>query len=72
MSGRLIMKEKKFFVELTYKDDSTACFNVEVSGTDNSITALLMMITRGTLMASSAVRATCYREDGFDVCSYIR
>ena len=66
------MSERKFFVELTYKDDSTAGFNVEVSGTDRDVTALLSMITRGTLMASMAARAVCYRDDGFDVCSYIK
>ena len=66
------MSERKFFVELTYKDDSTAGFNVEVSGTDSEVFALLSMITRGTLMASSARIAVCYRDDGFDVCSYVR
>lgn len=61
-----------FFVEVIYGDDSSFSFNVEMEGTDNEVIAQLMMITRGTLMASSAVRATAYRQDGFDVCSYCK
>ena len=65
------MSEKEFFIELVYSDDSCANFSVKVSGREHEIFALLQMITRGTLMASCASRATCYRDDGFDVCSYV-
>lgn len=61
-----------FFVEVIYADDSSFSFNVEMEGTGNEVNAQLMMITRGTLMASGAVRSTAYREDGFDVCSYCK
>ena len=59
-----------FFVEIIYNDDSEFNFTVELEGTDSEVMANLMMITRGTLMASSAHQATAYNEDGFDVCSY--
>lgn len=62
----------KFFVEIVYNDDTEFHFNVELEGRDSAVMASLMMITRGTLMASSAHRAIAYNEDGFDVCSYIR
>jgi hypothetical protein len=61
-----------FYLEIIYNDNSEFHFNVELEGPDHSIMASLMMITRGTLMASSAARAIAYNEEGFDVCSYIR
>ena len=65
-----IMKHK-FYVEIAYNDNSEFHFNVELEGTDYEVMASLTMITRGTLMASSAYRAIAYNEEGFDVCSYI-
>ena len=66
------MKEKKFTIFVTYNDDSEFHFDVTIDGTDAEVMANLMMITRGTLMASSGHRAICYNSEGFDVCSYIR
>lgn len=63
---------KRFFIELVYNDDSTNEFYVEVEGEEHEYMALLSMITRGTLMASSAKSATCYNDEGFDVCSYVK
>lgn len=63
---------KEFFVELVYNDDSTNEFYVKVEGEEHEYMALLSMITRGTLMASSAKEATCYNDEGFDVCSYMK
>ncbi len=63
---------KKFTVEMTYNDETEIHFTVEIDGTDNQIYGQLMMITRGTLMASGAQRATAYNEEGFDVCNYIK
>lgn len=63
---------KRFFIELVYNDDSTSGFYVEVEGEEHEYMALLYMITRGTLMASSAKEATCYNDEGFDVCSYVK
>lgn len=63
--------KRNFFVEIVYDDNSEFHFNVELEGTDSEVMGSLMMITRGTLMASSAHRAIAYNEDGFDVCSYI-
>lgn len=62
----------KFTVELTWKDESETMFEVQLEGAEHEIMATLMWITRGSLMASSAHRATAYNEDGFDVVSYIQ
>lgn len=62
----------KFNVEIIYEDESSFNFDVELEGSWNTIQSELMMITRGTLMASTAVKAVAYNDEGFDVCSYIR
>ena len=63
---------KQFYVELVYNDESTSDFYVRVEGEEHEYMALMSMITRGTLMASSAKSATCYNDEGFDVCSYVK
>lgn len=63
---------KEFYIELVYNDDSTGGFYVKVDGEEYDYKALLSIITRGTLMASIAKRATCYNDDGFEVCSYVK
>lgn len=62
--------EQKFYVELVYKDGSERHFDVLLEGREHEIKADLMMITRGTLLVSGAVRATAYNNQGFDVCAY--
>ena len=62
--------KKTFYVELVYNDGSERGFDVLLEGHEHEYMATLMMITRGTLMASSAVRATAYDDQGFDVCAY--
>lgn len=62
--------KQKFYVELVYNDGSERHFDVILEGKEHEIMADLMMITRGTLMASIAVRATAYNDQGFDVVSY--
>lgn len=64
--------KNRFFIELVYSDDSEFGFNVEIDGSPSAVVAQLMMITRGTLMASMACRATCYNSEGFDVCAYTK
>lgn len=64
--------KNRFFIELTYSDGSEFGFDVEIDGSPSDVAAHLMMITRGTLMASMASRAICYNDEGFDVCSYIK
>lgn len=66
------MKEMTFTIFVFYNDDSDFHFDVTIEGTPVEVEANLMMITRGTLMASSGHRAICYNSDGNDVCSYIR
>lgn len=67
-------KEKKvrIFFEFEYKDESSFSFYGEFEGTESHIAAEICMVTRGTLMASMAVKATAYNEDGFEVCQYIK
>lgn len=64
--------KKKFNVEILYEDESGFNFDVELEGTENEIHGEIMMITRGTLLSSNGCRATAYKDDGFDVCSYTR
>lgn len=59
-------------IELEYSDGSNMTFDVTMEGKEHEIVASLLMITRGTLMASMACKATCYKSDGFEVCSYIK
>lgn len=64
--------KRKFTIELTWDDETNTYFNVEVEGEQHEYMAILMWITRGTLRASSAHRAVCYNDEGFDVVSYIQ
>lgn len=59
-------------IVVEYKDGSEFTFDVTIEGTKNKILATIYMITRGTLMASSAKKATCYKSDGFEICQYIK
>ena len=62
----------KATIFLTYQDDSEVCFTFECDEEKNHALGTLMMVCRGTLMASSAVLIAAYDEDGFDICSYRR
>lgn len=63
------MKAEVFII---YTDDSEWNFSVETRSSRQKSRAEISMITRGTLMASTAVRATAYDEEGFEICAYIR
>ena len=65
-------KKETYYVEIIYNDDSTRNFEVTIEGTDSEIHGTLLMVTRGTLMASSGAKAIAYNDQGFDVCSYVR
>lgn len=69
-----IHKAKKwhFAVEMEYEDGSAMNFEVSLEESAGNELAVIMMITRGTLMACGAVRGTAYDEDGFDVVSYTK
>lgn len=62
----------KYLIEVIYDDGTGFKFSVSIEGEEHEFMAHLMQITRGTLMASSAHRATCYNSDGLYVCDYIR
>lgn len=59
-------------IQLEYSDGSDITFDVTMEGKEYDIVASLLMITRGTLMASIACKATCYKPDGFEICSYVK
>lgn len=65
-------KSYKFYVECIYNDESEFHFDVIIEGSPVKVKSILMQITRGTLMASSAQKATAYNDQGFEECSYIR
>ena len=62
----------KATIFLTYNDDSEVCFTFECEEDKSHALATLMMVCRGSLMASSAIKATAYNEEGFDICSYTK
>lgn len=62
----------KATIFLTYEDDSKVCFTFECSDNEAGALATLMMMCRGTLLASSAVKINAYDEEGFDLCAYVR
>ena len=57
---------------LTYDDDSKVCFTFKCDEDKADALATLLMVCRGTLMASLAIRVNAYDEDGFDICSYTK
>jgi len=59
-------------IVMEYKDGTEMTFDVTIEGKEHEIVASLQMITRGTLMASTCNKATCYKQDGFEICSYIK
>lgn len=62
----------KATIFLTYCDESEVCFTYDCEEPKHKALATLMMVCRGTLMASSAKRIVAYDEEGFDLCSYIQ
>lgn len=62
----------KVTIVLEYSDGSETNFDVTIEGEEYQRQGTLMMITRGTLMASIAKKATCYKSDGFELCAYIK
>lgn len=65
----MIMKATIF---MTYSDNSEVCFEFSCDAPDHEALATLMMVTRGTLMASMAKRICAYDEEGFDICAYYK
>lgn len=64
----MIMKATVF---LTYRDDSEVCFEFNCEDSEVHALATLMMVCRGTLMASAAKKVEAFNEDGFELCSYV-
>ena len=62
----------KATIFLTYNDGSEVCFTFECDEDKAQALATLLMVCRGTLKASSAIRVIAYNEDGFDICSYTK
>lgn len=67
------IQNSKVFVELEYNDESTMSFDlIPNAESSNDYQAIIFMVTRGTLMASTAVKATAYNMDGFPIASYTK
>lgn len=67
------IENSKVFVELEYNDESTMSFDlVPNAESSNEYQAIVMMVTRGTLMASGAHKATAYNMEGFPIASYVK
>ncbi len=62
----------KATIFLTYRDGSEVCFTYECEEEESHALATLMMVCRGTLMASSAIKIIAYDDEGFDICNYIK
>lgn len=62
----------KATIFLTYSDDSEVCFNFQSDESKEHALATLLMVCRGTLMASSATSITAYNEEGFEYCKYMK
>lgn len=62
----------KATIFLKYRDDSEICFTFECEEDEIRAIATLMMVCRGTLMASSGNSIVAYNEEGFDICSYTK
>ena len=70
-TNKIKVENPKVFVEIEYNDGTSFSFDVILhSERESALNAEIMMITRGTLMASSAQRATAYNYEGFPICSY--
>ncbi len=67
-----IDKKKIFTLELEYNDESAVYAEIIVEGEPHEYRALLLMICRGTLMASGAKRSTIYNSEGFEECAYMK
>ena len=63
---------KSFTIELIYGDYTSSTFIVVVDGEEWEYMAKLSMITRGTLMASNARRAVCWKDEEHSVCSFVK
>lgn len=62
----------KATIFLTYSDDSEVSFDFKSDESETSALALLMMVCRGTFMASMACKVVAYNEEGFEICAYIK
>lgn len=63
---------KEFVIELLYDDLSSTSFKVLVNGDEYEYIAILNMVTRGTLMASSARWAICWEDEEHSLCSFVK
>ena len=64
--------KRDFTVFVSYEDNSEFRFVVTSEENELEVNALLMMIARGVLMASTAKKAVCYDDQGFEICSYVK
>lgn len=65
-------QKKRFTLVLEYNDGSDTQAEILVEGEPHEYMALLLMICRGTLMASGAKGSYIYNVEGFEVCAYYK
>lgn len=52
-------------------EDGSECFaEVSVDGSEHEAHGIFLWVCRGALMASNAVFATMWNEEGFEICKY--
>lgn len=62
--------EHRWHISIEYSEQKERNFVVITEGSNEEAEAILTIITRGAIMATSAKRATAYNEEGFDVITY--
>lgn len=62
----------RYTMFLQYRNGSEVTVEIGVDGSPSDHLATVMMIARGTLMASMANKVIVYNSEGFDVISYIK
>lgn len=66
-------KSTKVFIEVEYNDESSFSFDIYPNAeSSNEYLGIVMMVTRGALMAANAVKATAYNLEGFPIASYVK
>lgn len=65
-------KKQIYTLVLEYTDGSDSQVEIITEGEPHEYMAILLMICRGTLMASMAKSCTIYDTEGFDVVSYTK
>lgn len=67
-----VKAEERYTLCIVYNDGSELNAEIIVEGTESAKYSTLLMICRGTLMATTGKRGYIYNSEGFEVCAYVR